>query len=71
MKPYTPPPSPRRVCPSKRAAAIRLLAQEQYRPEPDVSFDAVPRVSEGTSNGAYVQAWVWVSFTGTPLDKEP
>ena len=22
-------------------------------------------------NGAYVQAWVWVDFSGTQLDKEP
>lgn len=28
-------------------------------------------VSEGPDNGAYVSAWVWVPFDGTPLDKEP
>lgn len=28
-------------------------------------------VSEGEDNGAYVRAWVWVSFEGTPLDKDP
>lgn len=28
-------------------------------------------VSEGEDNGAYVRAWVWVSFEGTDLDKEP
>ena len=27
-------------------------------------------VSEGEDNGAYVRAWVWVSFEGTPLDKQ-
>mgnify|MGYP006899559944 CR=1 FL=1 len=27
-------------------------------------------VSEGDDNGAYVRAWVWVSFAGTDLDKE-
>lgn len=27
-------------------------------------------VSEGDDNGAYVQAWVWVSFAGTEFDKE-
>jgi hypothetical protein len=26
-------------------------------------------VSEGDDNGAYVQAWVWVDFAGTALDK--
>lgn len=28
-------------------------------------------VSEGDDNGAYVKAWVWVSFAGTEFDKEP
>tara|TARA_R110000868_G_scaffold307677_1_gene569333 strand:- start:703 stop:978 length:276 start_codon:yes stop_codon:yes gene_type:complete len=32
--------------------------------------DAHVMVSEGEDNGAYVRAWVWVSFEGTPLDKE-
>lgn len=27
-------------------------------------------VSEGEDNGAWVRAWVWVSFADTPLDKE-
>lgn len=27
-------------------------------------------VSEGEDNGAYVRAWVWISFEGTPLDKD-
>jgi len=26
-------------------------------------------VSEGSDNGAYVQAWLWISFEGTELDK--
>ena len=33
-------------------------------------LDAHVMVSEGEDNGAYVRAWVWVSFEGTPLDKE-
>jgi len=32
--------------------------------------DAHVMVSEGDDNGAYVRAWVWVSFEGTSLDKE-
>lgn len=32
--------------------------------------DAHVLVSEGEDNGAYVRAWVWVSFEGTSLDKE-
>lgn len=27
-------------------------------------------VSEGDSNGAFVLAWTWVSFSGTALDKD-
>ena len=27
-------------------------------------------ISEGSDNGAYVMAWVWVDFHETPLDKE-
>jgi hypothetical protein len=34
----------------------------------EVDLDAV--VSEGDDNGAYVQAWVWVDFADTDLDKE-
>lgn len=26
-------------------------------------------VSEGDDNGAYVMAWVWADFNGTPLNK--
>ncbi len=33
----------------------------------EVDDDAV--VSEGEDNGAYVQAWLWVDFAGTPLDE--
>lgn len=29
-----------------------------------------PIVSEGEDNGCYVQAWAWVNFEDTPLDKE-
>ena len=35
---------------------------------PEIDDDA--KVSEGEDNGAYVQAWVWVPFEGTPLDKD-
>lgn len=36
----------------------------------DIEFDDNAIVSEGEDNGAYVQAWVWVSFTETRFDKE-
>lgn len=36
--------------------------------ELELDMDAV--ISEGDDNGAYVQVWMWVPFSGTPLDKE-
>ena len=49
----------------KREDAIRDLANNQ-----GYEVDDGARVSEGSvGNGAYVQAWVWVSFNGTHLDK--
>jgi len=58
-----------------RRLEIVRLAQEQWREKADPSdlgFDGpdLVKVAEGDSNGAFVQAWVWVSFEGTPLDKE-
>ena len=37
----------------------------------DMDDDELIKISEGGDNGAYVSAWVWVSFADTPLDKEP
>ncbi len=51
-----------------RHEAIKDLAQEQHcTNEIDIVEDAA--VSEGDENGAWVQAWVWVNFEGTPLSK--
>jgi len=36
--------------------------------ETEIQDDAI--LSEGEDNGAYLQAWVWVDFAGTDLDKE-
>jgi len=36
-------------------------AVELYAREGAVEFDDEPSVSEGSDDGAYVQAWVWVS----------
>jgi hypothetical protein len=52
-----------------REQRIRALAQEQWLME-SIDFDAHATVSEGDDNGAYVQAWLWVDFAGTELDKE-
>jgi len=49
---------------------IRQLAKAQHEVEGELEIDANAVVSEGDDNGAYVQAWVWVDFAGTELDKE-
>ena len=36
----------------------------------DCEIDDTAIVSEGEENGAYVQAWLWVSFVKTEFDKE-
>ena len=46
------------------------LAKEQYHREGECEIEDSAIVSEGSDNGAYVQAWVWVDFADTELDKE-
>jgi len=56
-----------------RNEAIRELACEQHdlqSKEGELEIDSDAKVSEGDDNGAYVQAWVWVSFADTEFDKE-
>jgi hypothetical protein len=58
----------------KRREAILAMAREQHNTdsrEGELEIDDNAKLSEGDDNGTYVQAWVWVSFAGTPLDKEP
>ncbi len=55
---------------TERDTAIRDLAREQQHVDGELEFDHGATISEGDDNGAYVQAWAWVSFSGTPLDKE-
>lgn len=52
-----------------RRLAIIGLAGEQHASE-DVGVDADARLAEGDDNGCHVSAWLWVSFSGTPFDKE-
>jgi hypothetical protein len=54
-----------------RASAIYELAREQWHEEGscEIDEDGEEGISEGDDNGAYVRAWVWVSFADTPLDK--
>jgi hypothetical protein len=58
----------------ERRHAILALAREQHNTdskEGELEIDDSALLSEGDDNGTYVQAWVWVSFAGTPFDKEP
>lgn len=64
----------------KRNEKIIELAHELFHEEGRVEIDEVhallsdqaieARISEGDENGAYVQAWVWVDFDGTELNKD-
>ena len=49
---------------------VVALAQERYSRDGAIQIDADAAISDGSDNGTYVQAWVWVDFTGTELDKE-
>lgn len=63
----------KRAALAKKAARDLLvvgLAKDQHQDEGTIEVDDGAIVSEGNDNGAYVQAWVWVDFSGTALDKE-
>ena len=51
---------------SERDKAIAALAPSR---EGEVEIDHA-LISEGDDNGAYVLAWVWADFAGTPFDKD-
>ena len=53
-----------------RAERIIQLAKERFEKDGELEFDDEPKMSESDDNGAYVQAWVWIDFTSTELDKE-
>lgn len=53
-----------------RHKAIIELARNEHQDDGEVEIDAGATLSEGDDNGCYVQAWVWVSFEGTPHNKE-
>lgn len=54
--------------PDRVAEIVALAGGASTEGETEVDDYAI--VSEGADNGAYVSAWVWVSFAGTRLDKE-
>lgn len=58
------------IDPIEREKKIRQLADSTLGRDGEIEFDDDAKVSESEDNGAYVQAWVWVSFFGTELSKE-
>ena len=52
-----------------RRQQILGLARGTLAREGELEFDDDAIASEGDDNGAYLQAWVWVDFGGTSLDK--
>jgi len=55
---------------AERESKIRKLASDRLSKEGDLEFDDNSNVSEGNDNGAYVQCWKWIDFTGSALDKQ-
>lgn len=53
----------------ERDEKIIAMARAQYNEEGVIEIDEHASVSEGGDNGAYVEAWVWVGFQDTELDK--
>lgn len=53
-----------------RTVTIIQMAKDEYQIDGVCEIDDNASISEVTNeNGCYVQAWVWVDFAGTPLDK--
>lgn len=48
-----------------RAERMREMAKDGH-----LEIDDNAEISMGEDNGAYVQAWVWVDFSGTEFDKD-
>lgn len=52
-----------------RKAVVELAQQDHRVHEGELEIDDNAVVSWGSDNGAYVQAWLWIGFDGTPLDR--
>jgi len=53
-----------------RRAVVELARLDPRVREGDLEIDDNAVVSWGCDNGAYVQAWLWLSFEGTALDED-
>jgi hypothetical protein len=52
-----------------RKEVIDLARKDPRVREGELEIDESAVVSWGADNGAYVQAWLWVSFEGTRFDQ--
>jgi len=43
-------------------SAAKEIARGYDSDEGAIDFDNVPKISRGTEDGAYVQAWIWVRY---------
>lgn len=55
---------------SRHHQEVLALARQDTRVGDELEIDDDAKLSEGDDNGCWVQAWMWVDFTGTPLDKD-
>ena len=51
------------------AHAKETMGDSETEFDPDARVNFTP-LSEGGDDGAFVQAWIWVSFTDTPWAQE-
>ena len=54
----------------ERRLDVIELAREQHQREGVLEIDDDAKLSEGSDNGCYVAAWVWVDFAGTKFEKD-
>ena len=55
----------------RRLAILDLARAHESEGDLELDDDELVVLSEGDSNGCYVQMWKWLDYSGTPLDKEP
>ena len=58
-----------RECGDARQRAIRRFAVDMRSDDGEIEFDEDCAVSESSENGAYVEAWLWIPFDRSALDK--
>ena len=56
--------------PERSAAIVGMAQKMKCIRDGEIEVDDKAIVCESDDNGAYVGAWVWVSFSGTDLDKD-